>query len=315
MALYRKRYPVVTLGMPPEGFAGVMQPAMGETYFVDPVNGSDGKRGTDINHPLLTLEQAVEKATDGQGDIINCFPGTHDIESTDGLVLEKEGLTIQAMDYGMNRHGGGMGEKFTIRNAAAVTDKPAITIKQPCKIIGMGITTRNTSGPSLLFDCEETGAFNAGFSHILNCRFSAWYGAIDSFIHMIGGQQNRIEGCAFDGLFGGITTAGILLDSDTGPIDVGFTQIIGNYFYGMGSSKPAIKIASSDTATGLLVAHNYLSAGFVSANQGVLIDLNSTDSFGLIADNWVAPLANQAAAMLNTGSWTGGFADNHYEET
>lgn len=310
---YRRIDPITAYNVPKQGHVGFGQPIQGDVFYVDPENGSDAKRGNEIQHPLLTLEEAYSKCTDGAGDVIFCMEGTHNIESTDGLVLDKEGLSIIAMGYGMNPHAAG--ESFTIRNHSSVTDKPAVTIKSPTTIVGMGITTRNTSGPSLLFDCDETGGFNAGFSLIKDCRFSAWYGAIDCFIHMLGGQLNRIEGCTFDGLFGGITTAGILIDSDTGPIDSGFQQIVGNYFYGMGSSKPAVKIASSDTATGLLLAHNYLMAGFVSANQGILCDLNSTDSWGLIADNWVAPLANQGAAVTNSGSWTGGFADNHYEET
>lgn len=311
--MYRRIDPLIAYNVPKAGVAGVIQPEQGDVFWVDPENGSDAKRGNEKQHPLLTLEEAYEKCTDGAGDTIICFEGTHNIESTDGLVLDKEGLTIMAANYGMNPHAAG--ESFTIRNHSSVTDKPAVTIKSPTKIIGMGITTRDTDSYSLVFDCEETGGFNAGFSLLKHCRFSAWYGAIEGFIHQIGGQLNRIEGCTFDGLFGGVQTAAILLDSDTGPIDPGFTQVISNYFYGIGSSIPAVKVASSDTATGLLIAHNYLMGGFVSANQGVLIDLNSTDSWGLIADNWVAPLAAQGNAILNAGSWTGGIADNHYEET
>jgi hypothetical protein len=310
--MFRRIDPLVAYNVPKAGVAGVIQPVQGEKFFVDPRSGSDAKRGNEIQHPLKTLEEAYEKCTDGAGDVIYCFEGTQNIESTDGLVLAKEGLSIIALDYGMNPNGAG--ESFTIRNHSSVTDKPAVTITAPTKIIGMGITSRDTSDASLVFDCDATGGFNAGFSLIKNCRFSAWYGAMTYFIRMLGGQMNRIEGCTFDGLFGGVATAGIYLDSDTGPIDVGFTQIVGNYFYGMGSSKPAIKLASSDTATGLLVAHNYLMAGFVAANQGVLVDFNSTDSWGLMADNWVAPLVNKAATFLNAGSYTGGYSDNHYEE-
>jgi len=311
--MFRRLNPLISYGVPRHGEAGLIQPIQGQKYFVDPVDGSDAKDGKDINHPFLTLEKAYTKCVADQGDVIFCMQGTHNIEDTDGLVLDKAGVSIIAFDYGANPHA--MGEKFTIRNHSSVTDKPAVTIKAPTKIVGMGITTRDTDAYSLVFDCDESGGFNAGFSLIKNCRFSAWYGAIEGFIHMLGGQLNRIEGCTFDGLFSGVQTAGILLDSDTGPIDNGFTQIVGNYFYGIGDTIPAAKVASSDTATGLIMTHNYLTAGFDTSHQGVLLDLNSTDSWGLVADNWVAPLANQAAAILNAGSWTGGFADNHYEET
>lgn len=280
----------------------------GSVFWVDPENGNDNFTGRSKDEAKATINEAMNLVTADEGDWIVCLEGSHSVTET--VTIDKAGVTIAAADMGLSPSAGG--EKFTINAASSFTDGPAVTIQHPCRIIGMGIAGRQTAAESLLLDCQETGGFNAGFVHLLNCRFSAWYGAMTYFIRSLGGQYTRIEGCTFDGLFGGVGTSAIRLDSDTGPIDPGFLQIVGNYFYGMGSGQHAISIASSDTAVSILVAHNYLLDGF--AGQGKFIDFNSTDSDGLVADNWLAPLANQAAAIENAGSYTGGFADNHYEE-
>jgi hypothetical protein len=102
---------------------------------------------------------------------------------------------------------------------------------------------------------------------------------------------------------------------DDGSITPGFWTFKDCVFYGMGASIPAIKVKSGSTALALTVHHNHLLPGFTAANQGVMIDFSSSASTGMASENWVAPLANKAAAFLNTGSLVNfGFANNHYEE-
>lgn len=254
------------------------------------------------------LNTALADCTADNGDIIVVAAGSHSV--TEVVDFNVRGVTVVAADLGFNPTA--QGERFTVNTAASYTDGPAAKITQPCQIIGLGFAGRQTAGESLLFDCEETGGWNAGFSYLLNCRFSCWYGAMTALIRSIGGQLNRIEGCTFDGLFGGVGDAGIILESDTGPIDPGFMQAVGNYFYGMGSGKHAIQHKSGDTPVSVLYHDNWLMAGFGA--QGKFLDNNNCDSTGMASENHLAPLANQAAAFENMTNSTIGFANNHYEE-
>lgn len=258
----------------------------------------------------FTIQDAIDDCIADMGDIIVCYPGSHGEDQS--ITCDKRGITIIAAGFGHPRQF--QGESFMLRTSAAVATVPGVTVQQPVRMIGMGITGRDITKESLLIDCQEAGGFSGGFNSFEYCRFPAWYGAMDVFVRLIGGSVNQFKCCTFDGLFGGVATAGIQVENDTGGFATDFLRVIGCEFSGLGSSKPAIKCKTGSVPLDMLVAHNYLLPGF-SGNQGVLIDFNSVAATGLAADNWVAPLANQAAAFLNTGSLAAfGFADNHYEE-
>lgn len=279
--------------------AGVVKAPDARVFVVDPSDSS------------FTIQDAIDECIDDLGDVIVCMPGSHGEDAT--IACNKKGITILSAAFGHPNDY--KGESFMLRTDSDTATVPGVTVTAPCRIIGMGITGRDITKESLLIDCEEAGGFNGGFNSFEHCRFPAWYGAMDVLVRIVGGAINVFDQCSFDGLFGGVATAGIQLEGDTGGIDNTFTRVTRCSFYGMGASKPAIKIKSGDVALALLVAHNYLLPGFTAANQGVLIDFNSAAATGMAADNWVAPLANQAAAFLNTGSLANfGFADNHYEE-
>lgn len=280
-------------------YAGYLLAPDARAFLVDPGNDAD------------EIETALESCTSGQGDFIVCLPGSHGADGG-SITLDCEGVTIVAADYGHPPMA--KGESFTLRTAASLATVPGVTVKQPCRIIGMGITGRDITKESLLIDCEEQGWFYGGYNYFKNCRFSAWYGAMDVLVRIIGGNVNYFEKCTFDGLFGGITTAGIQIENDAGGFAPDYLRIIGCEFSAMGSSKPALKCKTGAVPLDVLVAHNYLLPGF-NGNQGVMIDFNSVAVTGMACDNWLAPLANQAAAFLNTGGLSAfGFADNHYEE-
>lgn len=280
--------------------AGYLLAPDARAFLVDPGNDPD------------EIETALESCTDDQGDFIVCLPGSH---GADGgtIALNKQGITIIAADFGHPDKF--KGESFTMRTASALATVPGVTVTKPCRIIGMGITGRDITKESLLIDCQEAGGFSGGFNYFKNCRFSAWYGLMDVLVRAIAGSVNIFEGCTFDGLFGGVTTAAVQLEDDTGGFNPCFFRFMKNEFSGIGPSKPAIKIKSGSTAIDLLVHRNHLLPGYTKENQGVLIDFSSSASTGMASENFVAPLANKAAAFLNTGSLVNfGFANNHYEE-
>lgn len=282
----------------------------GQVFYQDPVNGLDTNdgltpTGAGGKGPLLTLQAAIDLCTAEKGDTIKVAKGSHSV--TAPVEFNKRGIVVEAM---MGMAGPAMGERFTVSANASLTDEPVAIITEPCVIKGLGFAGRDLTKESLLFDCDEIGGWNAGFSALINCRFSCWYGAIATGIRMKGGQLNHIMGCTFDGLFVGFGTAAIITEK-SGYIDPGFIRVLGNYFSGVGSGKHCIK--HSDAAIGVVYAHNYIDGGYLG-NRGKFLDNNNKASEGLAADNWLGGLANQAAAFENLTNSSLKFAGNHYEE-
>lgn len=263
----------------------------------------DPSAGEDIN-------DAIDNVSDGRGDFILVKPGSHNAAGT--IACNKKGMTIIAAQFG--HPDPFKGESFMLRTSSDYATVPGVTVTKPVRIVGMGITGRDTDKQSLLVDCLEAGGFSGGFNSFEFCRFPAWYGAMDTFVTLIGGSVNIFHRCTFDGLFGGITTAAIQVENDTGAFATDFLRVEGCEFSGIGSSKPAIKCKTGSVPLDMFIYRNRLLPGF-SGNPGVMVDFNSVAATGMAAENFVAPLANQAAAFLNTGSLAQfGFANNHYEE-
>jgi hypothetical protein len=267
-----------------------------QVYYVDPsVAGA--------------LQAAIDASVADNGDIIVMGPGTHSVTET--VAFNKQGITLVAAEWGAAEMLAG--EEFTIAADASYTDGPVATITKPCRIIGIGFAGRSLSDESLLIDCEEAGGFSGGWISLEHCRFSCWYGAIAAGVRQIGGSGNHFLGCTFDGLFGGFGTAGIIFQNDTGGFAPAYTLVEGCRFEGLGASQHAIVHAVGSVPVGVVYKSNYLDAGF-EGDPGKFLDNNNVVSTGLVADNWVAPLANKAAAFENLTNSSLGFADNHYEE-
>lgn len=254
------------------------------------------------------VANAIDSATADNGDIIIVTPGTTTL--TEQLVIDKSGITIVAAELGLPAEE--QGEKYTFYGGS-LTGAP-VKILDPCRIIGIGFAGSDVDAESLLTDCEEQGGFNGGFISLEQCRFPVWTGApLDQAIRCIGGAIVKVRDCSIDGLFQGFDVGAIVLENDTGGFTPAYTEVLRTRFHGVGSGKHAIVHAVGATPVSVLYAHNYLLPGFLG-NQGKFLDNNSVAATGLIADNWLAPLANQAAAFENLAGATLGFADNHYEE-
>lgn len=264
----------------------------------------------EVSPSATALQAAIDAAVADNGDIIIVNPGSHSV--TTAVDINKRGITIMASELGLNPEA--QGEKFTVNAAAAYTDGPAAIITDPCTIIGLGFAGRDLTKESLLIDCEEAGGFAGGFIHLLNCRFSVWYGAIAAGIRTIGGTLNRIEGCTFDGLFGGFGTAAIIMENDTGGFAPAYTRVIGNYFESVGSAKHAIQFATGAVPVGLLIAENYVLPGFTNGSECKLLDNNSVVSDGLVTRNHLGPFANAAAARSNNTNSLLNWSGNYYAE-
>jgi hypothetical protein len=254
------------------------------------------------------LQTAVDKAVSQQGDFIVVLPGSWNVTET--VTFDKRGLTVVAADLGMAQ----VGERFAISAAAAFTDGPVATVKEPTRFVNLGFTGRNTAGPSVLVEGDSFGGFNGAFSLFEDCRFQNWVGT-DSAVQLVMGDFNTFVGCTFDGGTAGFGTAAILVTGSQAE-GVSRPRVLSCQFSGVGNGKHAIKHDTTGGPHGLLYAHNYMDRGQTPTTDaiGKFLDNDSNTSHGLIADNWLGGMADTAAAFENLTNANLKFADNHYEE-
>lgn len=284
----------------------------GKYRYVDPANSTgvaaDVVQGGTKAAPFLTLDYAIGQCVADRGDVLECFPGSHAVTST--VEFDVAGITVVAADLGYPP--AVAAESFMINTGASFTDGPAATITQPCRIIGMGFASRNLTGEACLIDCEEAGGFSGGFILLQNCRFPTWYGAIDYGLRTIGGAENHIVGCVFDGLFVGFDVAAIGMQNDAGGQAPFYTRVIGNRFEGVGTGKFAIKFITGAVPVEQLYHGNWLVPG--ASAVGNFVDNNSVVSTGMISDNWLNGASDKTDAMSNSTNSVMTFNDNHYDE-
>jgi len=76
----------------------------GNIFFVDSGTGSNSNDGTDVDHPVATVDYAVGLCTANNGDIIYVFPGHNEtIVSATSLVVDVAGTTIIGLGQGRTR--------------------------------------------------------------------------------------------------------------------------------------------------------------------------------------------------------------------
>lgn len=198
-----------------EGILANMNNPFGDHFYVDALNGDDGNSGENYNAAKATMDAAIGLCTTGKGDIIHVARGTLSVDTP--VEFDVRGIVVIANDL---YNPMGNGESMTIYGSH--TDGPAAIITQPCIIIGMGFSGSQTTGPSLLIDCEEGGGYNGGFNWLLRCRFSSWLTGVGYGLQTIGGALNMIDECTFDGLYyekdsyGGFALGAMLCGSDVG---------------------------------------------------------------------------------------------------
>lgn len=77
---------------------------MGDFYFVHSGTGSSSNSGTSPDQALATIDQAVNKCTASQGDVIIVLPGhAETIAAATSLVLDVAGIFVIGLGHGRNR--------------------------------------------------------------------------------------------------------------------------------------------------------------------------------------------------------------------
>lgn len=271
----------------------------GQVFTYDSAGGAD----------FEDLQEAIDACEDWRGDTIIVKAGSHQLDEL--VTIDKNGITIKAEDMGGPPEA--LGERFTILGDSDFDDGPPVKITNACTIKGIGFTTRNASSgdkESAGLHIEGAGSWN-GFVHLLNCRFSCWYGAQEYGIYFTGGPNTRIETCTFDGLFGGFGTAAIGLDDNGEGTTPDFIKVIDNNFDGLGSGIPAVQFQAGGIPNSFLMLRNVNNPGF--GTRGTLLDNASLAAEGIVAENYTG-LANKAAAFVNLTNSLLAFQDNHYNE-
>jgi len=281
-------------------------------YYVDPTNGSDGNSGKTPQRAYATMAKALSKCVAYRGDVIHRMKGTETVTSE--VEIDCHGVTIIA-DQLFNPMGNG--EAFTTYGSHI--DGPAAILKAPAILVGLGFVGSQPAGPSLLIDCEEAGGYEGGFNWLLGCRFSQWGIAKAYALKTLGGAVNLIEGCIFDGLFAGYTTAAISLHNDTGGLAPYNTWLKDNIFSAIGTGKYCIEFATGSVPNGLLISGNINTRNVLegASQQAKFINSNAVTGSGHIFDNYPGFATDtgsydRTVAQLQAQGFL--LSNNHYSE-
>lgn len=303
MARRRRTKPVNVWAVQAEGWES-FYPTMGETFFVDPVNGSDGKNGKSFYHPMKTLQAAIDRCESSRGDQIIAAKGSYEV--TTPVLFNKTGISVRVSDFGGQR--ANVGEYCGIYSAAAYTDGPAAIVTKACTIDGFGFVSRDVganfySGAALLLRGSAAGVADANpfNTKIVNCRFPKW------------GLDNRI-GVAIDG------------SSDCGIINCMFEGVgtsFGSGIYVQGATQNLLIQGNTFRSC----TYGVLFGSFAGGGPHCLIEQNRCEdskllsaasaATGLVCNNWLEGATdtgsyNDTVDNLNTLGLV--FCDQHYAE-
>ena len=267
----------------------------GLSFFVDPTNGDDDNDGTTWALAKKTPQAGIDLTVADRGDTVWIRKGTMTV--TTAVLFNKAGITVRLAGYGASPYD--QGEKATIWAAEAYTTGPVAIVSAPCRIIGLGFSSRFTTGSALKID-GEGGGFVGGFCDILGCRFPGWgselYGILTE-----AGTYNRIASCDFENFTAGIAFGPSVSNNPT-------DNIVENCVFK--TCTYGIEHLASGTPQKQLYRRNW----FPSAKG---IDFNDVDATGLVADNYFSTATDTgtydiavAAAQVHGMEFSG----NHYSE-
>lgn len=245
-----------------------------DVYYVDSVNGDDGRSGKSVGTSLATLDVAVGKCTANQGDVICLMPNHAEAKAVTGDIatIDVAGLSIIGLGYGDQIPTFSLGHAgATMTISAADTKLFNIQALSTITDVAVGITMGATSDRSIIENCEfrDTAANKdllVGISiaaaangvKILNNDFRTTAAA---------GTNNAILSAAVTDL-----------------------EVRDNIAFG--------KFATGVMKTsGVLTRANIRNNVFVNAEAAVAIALSGTTSTGILANNRLGGTTSIAAAL------------------
>lgn len=95
---------VSSFGVPVMGGGPQVPFTTGNYFFVDSGTGAAGNSGTSVDYPLATIDQAINKCTASNGDVIIVFPGhAETISGATSLVMDTAGVSVIGLGSGALR--------------------------------------------------------------------------------------------------------------------------------------------------------------------------------------------------------------------
>jgi hypothetical protein len=238
----------------------------GNIFWVDSVAGSNGYPGDRPSRAFGTIDYAIGRCTDNNGDVIVVMPNHAETVTADsGVDVDVAGAAIVGL---------GSGE-----------DRPTVTFTT-ATTADFKMAAANTSVYGLVFKCnidtqdmmiEVTGDDVT----ISNCEFREGTGTTKTFI-TVGvadgdADRCRIENSRFYMPTASNGDAAISLEKDHAGV-----EILDNFIYGDFDLAGIDVPANGNAQTNLLIARNYI---VNTLNSQHAIQINSTGSTGQINDN------------------------------
>ena len=272
--------------------AGVVMQPESRLIIVDP---------NDIDN--FSLQDAIDEAVAGQGDVIGTLPGGINVAAQ--VNMNKSGVRLMSLSLS-TRNILVNGEYHAIFSTTLV-DAPVMKITAPCVIEGIGFAGSDAgalffSGASLLIGGDATAApFGV---QIKGCRFPKWGLAARIGIAVEGASDCLIEDCTFEGV-GTALAIGVYVQGATQNI-----TIRNNYF------RQVTAAISHGTMTGSPDGPHAMYHGNM-VEDGIIFDSNGNGALGFIFDNWseLAPGSSYDQSIDNIKGFGMQISGNHYVES
>lgn len=298
----------MTLTAFPNGISSFGVPVMGGSqvpsttgnyYFVDSGTGSSGNSGASSSDALATIDQAINKCTASNGDVIIVMPGhAETISGATGIVVDIAGISIIGLGHGRNR------PVISFDNTASRIPVSANNVLIE-NLVFLGAVADIVSGVTITGD-DVT---------LRNCDFEVG-SAILEFLQMLdidAATRAVVEGCRFIANATAGTNNAIRLDATVDCTirncefrgDFTTAAISGNAGSAAASTNAAVignLIENRDSTAGLTLDHHDDSTGITAYNACFhLYDTDPETAFDpgdtLCVENYVVNDENESGAL------------------
>lgn len=271
----------------------------GSVFFVDSGAGSDGNTGTDKDHPFATLDYAIGKCADTNGDIIILMPGH--AETTTAIALDVAGVTIVGIGHGRARP--------TLTATTAASDLIDVTVAN-CRIENIRLVGAASGCTSLISIGSAAHDFEC-----VGCSLEHGAAPLIAVIVTTGADRFSFRDCLFLGTAAG-PDAAIDVQGSGDSFDWSVINCTFNYDGSAGLDEAAIR--DDNTSTGLLISNcrfigmDATAIDFNSSATGIIehcsVDSNNATSVAEMFDigtmscveNYIAQVSKSGAKIPAT---------------
>lgn len=259
----------------------------GTFFFVHSGVGADTNSGRDKQHPLATLQAAINKCTANKGDMILLMPGHAETVTATSINLSVAGVRVFGLGAGLLR------PTFTYGAAAATfTVSAANCGVDNCHFIANFLNVASAFTTAAAKDFAVTNSSFVDSSSSLNFLCIVTTNATDNSADGLLFNNNYVYGLATtDGAVISILANQLRVQACDNVVDKAATNDAGHFI-----------TLSSKIVGGIRLLRNILTVvGSSGAAVGVFGTGSGSTSSGIIADNYVWSL-DTTSALLFTAS-------------